>query len=137
MRPRYKQIKDPTLLNITKLHNNHILFFFCASGTLANKLLVIFYCHNVEQTGFCRIVLIKKQIVFLTATLLEIRRFCYNVGDNDLTHSFFEGHYPPLHFSSSLSCQDSRFLNISNPATKPNFFNGTFFFSVNLNVKEK
>ena len=37
MRPRYKQINDPILLNITKLHNNHILFFFLCFGNFSKK----------------------------------------------------------------------------------------------------
>ena len=59
MRPCWKQIMDSILLTTTKLHNNHILCFFCAWGTSANKFLVIF---NIRQTGCCKIVLMKKQI---------------------------------------------------------------------------
>ena len=52
---RYKQIKNPILLL-----QNSIAIIFCALGALANKFLAICYCHNVEQTGFYIIILIKK-----------------------------------------------------------------------------
>ena len=63
MRPCYKQTKDAILLNIGKL-----FVFFCACSILAIKFSLICYCYNVQQTGCCRIVLIKKQI-FETASL--------------------------------------------------------------------
>ena len=61
MRARYKQIKDPVLL-LQNFKTIISCFFFCAWGTSVNKFLVIYQCHNVEQTGCCRIVLIKKRI---------------------------------------------------------------------------
>ena len=137
---RYKQIKNPILLL-----QNSIAIIFCALGALANKFLAICYCHNVEQTGFYIIILIKKTNVLPQQLYQGFNLFHYIVGDNDLTHSFFEGHNPHLCFFFTPFLPrpppprptPSLCLEIF-PITllKPNFFNGTFFLLFNLKVKE-
>ena len=134
---RYKQIKNPI-----HLLQNSVTIIFCAWGTLANKFLVICYCHNVEQTGCYRVVLIKKQMLYhsnFTRDSTSTQSVTMISPIVSLRVTIFTSI-----FSSPLSCQDVPllaptpfFLEIfSIPLSKPNFFNCTFLL-FNLKVKEK
>ena len=134
---RYKEIKNPVLLL-----QNSITIIFCTWRTLANKFLLICYCHYVEQTGCYRIILIKKQMLyhriftrdstFSTTQSVTVILPIVSLRVTTLTSIF----------SSPLSRQDPSlgplfFEIFPIPLSKPNFFNGTFFFLFNLKVKEK
>ena len=125
---RYKQIKNPI-----HLLQNSVTIIFCAWGTLANKFLVICYCHNVEQTGCYRVVLIKKQMLYhsnFTRDSTSTQSVTMIAPIVSLRVTIFTSI-----FSSPLSCQDVPLLaptpfffgNIFNPPLQTKFFQRHFF----------
>ena len=125
---RYKQIKNPI-----HLLQNSVTIIFCAWGTLANKFLVICYCHNVEQTGCYRVVLIKKQMLYhsnFTRDSTSTQSVTMISPIVSLRVTIFTSI-----FSSPLSCQDVPLLaptpfffgNIFNPPLQTKFFQRDFF----------
>ena len=125
---RYKQIKNPI-----HLLQNSVTIIFCAWGTLANKFLVICYCHNVEQTGCYRVVLIKKQMLYhsnFTRDSTSTQSVTMISPIVSLRVTIFTSI-----FSSPLSCQDVPllaptpffFLIFFNPPLQTKFFQRDFF----------
>ena len=134
---RYKQIKNPI-----HLLQNSVTIIFCAWGTLANKFLVICYCHNVEQTGCYRVVLIKKQMLYhsnFTRDSTSTQSVTMISTIVSLRVTIFTSI-----FSSPLSCQDVPLLaptpfffgNIFNPPLQTKFFQ-LHFFIIQLKSERK
>ena len=104
------------------------------------KFLVICSCHNVEQTGCCWLVLIKKQIdvsqdnftgdsTFFATKLVTMILAIVSLRATTLLTIF----------SSPLSCQHplSLFWNISNSVLEKNFFQQHFILLIQLKSERK
>ena len=125
---------------ITKLRNNLNPVHFCAWGTIANKFTVICFCHNVEETGCCLIVLIKKQIdvshdnftrdsTFFASKSVTMTLVIVSLRVTTL----------PSIFSSPLPCQEPLplFWNISNSPLETNDFQRHFILLIQLKSERK